>query len=264
MTMTKDTQEKATPSASPAKTTPSASPDKSRYCGECGREVTDHRPGCLSQALKGNLTDARRAIFDKAMAEQEVPAKLRFLADAFEKEALYEHAMHLRMRATTKEGERAGGRKRELGTIKAARKGILADRGVQAVEVSIEFGEGVTAQFQTVFLRDADMEKFVEAVLSLFAKKEMHELEGIKVHALRAWDDPQEPVEGLESLESGQRITKTGWLRAYDPTGQHPSPLDRRATHIAHEIARLRIEIEARSEEMKKLEDGYTDWEKVP
>jgi hypothetical protein len=210
--------------------------------------------------FKGKMTPEREAVFQTVMTQLEDPRKLRTLADIFEKEELHDQAMHLRTRATTKEAERVTGRKRDPGIIVAA----LKNSGAPSVEISVVLENQDVQSFRVSFLREEDAEKFLPSLLAVFGKSEMNELVGLKVHALRAWDDPSEPIEGLEDPETKRRITRTSWLRSFDPTGQHPSPLDRRAARIVEDITRLRIELEGKSEEMKNLEDGYTDWEKVP
>ncbi len=241
--------------------------EKEHYCGECGREVTDHRRGCLEAAksLKGVLTPERRAIFDGAIERLDGPAKLRTLAEAFDKEGLGGEATALRIRASLKEGERVTGKKRELGTVRAARKGKDPDKESYSVEVLLDFDGSAPPQcFEAAFLQEGDMEKFAAELLATLGKKEMGELEGTKVNALRPWDAEGEPIEGLEHLESKRRFTKTSWLRRQDPAALRPSPFEERTTSIAEEIARLRALLEKKSEELTRLESGYTDWEHVP
>jgi hypothetical protein len=54
---------------------------------------------------KGVLTPERRIIFEQAMANLKDPAKLRELADVFDKEGLPDYAQKLRMRAAELESQ---------------------------------------------------------------------------------------------------------------------------------------------------------------
>lgn len=125
--------------------------------------------------------------------------------------------------------------------------------------------KGVT--FNSPTLPQEQFRAFLRVLCNIFDAQDVERLKGREVYALRCWNNWTADVEGLESAETGKRMTLTAFRREHvDPAT--PSPYRTRKLRLAHHQETLEnrlVSLKASLDELKlvreHLEDLYTHWE---
>ena len=145
----------------------------------------------------------------------------------------------------------------EAGTIVSVFTGRDADRGFLTAHVSIDFEASHQAFGCVVFDTDEHLADFVEDLLCIFGVREVPELVGKPVIALRCFGGWNEPIEGLEA-ESGRRFILTEWRRKFWPDSK--SPLEARRMSTKATIASLERRIREEQVKLDALDAEYVEW----
>ena len=148
--------------------------------------------------------------------------------------------------------------KRERGTIKHARL-ETADNGINTLWLSIEF-PGSSQGFGGLALDDHRLAiSFCHELCKAFDASGVRQLEGMACFALRCWGTNNDPIVGLESVDTGKRFTLVGWRRRQGFAD--PGELARQTEHLRNELAWAKRRAAELEHEIEVVAYGYTDWE---
>jgi len=156
-------------------------------------------------------------------------------------------------------------RTRERGKIRKV--SVEENHGFKTVWCSIEFGCAVQG-FGGLALQKWDgddnagglvFEAYARDLCAAFGVRQLEDLEGKECFALRCFDTWNEPIEGLESVETGRRFLHSVWRRTQFGSG--PTPLEDKIESL-ESAARSgeRRAAEARNA-LKTVRARYVDWE---
>lgn len=145
---------------------------------------------------------------------------------------------------------------RELGAIDYVRCGD-EDHNIPTVDVGVDFG-GSHQGFGNLCLRDGLLPVFVGDLCKAFGVESLEKLKGKRCYALRCWGFNNDTIEGLESVDTGQRFVVTAWCKAQGlPT---KTPLERRIERAHSTIQWARRRADDCRDEIETAADGYVDW----
>lgn len=157
-------------------------------------------------------------------------------------------------------------RKRQRGTIKKVTYG-KDDHGILVFNADIRFLSGSGQGFQCAL--DPDLAtSFVDELCATFDTRPPEfdhgwDLEGEECYALRCFGYSNAYVIGLESVKTGRRFTRSGFMKKHRPDGAKSElayELESRCREIQFFIRRIREE----RERMREVREDYVDWEVQP
>lgn len=135
------------------------------------------------------------------------------------------------------------------------------DHGILTTNVTIKAGYGYHQGFGGLDLCNQKLaDDYVAALCKTFAVNKFSDLIGKKCFALYCFGEYNEPIEGLECADTGQRFLHNVWRKKHFP--DTVGTLQQRTESIESTIAwakRRLVEEEARLSSIKK---HYVDWEK--
>ena len=147
--------------------------------------------------------------------------------------------------------------KRELGKISDFRSGE-EDHGIITCVIGIDFN-GSHQGFGCLALDEDLLSKFEQDVCDTFNVKTMDELIGKSCYALRCFGFHNDPIEGLESVDTGKRFTISSWRKKHVSI-KHDSPLQRKIKDLKSRIESNRANIIRYTSELESIYSDYTDW----
>lgn len=161
-------------------------------------------------------------------------------------------------------------RKRQRGVIKRVTHG-KDDHGLLVFNADIDFGNSGQG-FQCALDPDLGPRWMIE-LCNIFAVSssprftysvgEEWDLEGEECYALRSFSYNNAYIVGLESVKTGRRFTRSGFMKKHRPDGAKSElayELESRCREIQFFIRRIREE----RERMKEVREDYVDWEVQP
>lgn len=130
---------------------------------------------------------------------------------------------------------------REAGIITAATEDASH---IQTVWVQVDYSVGGTQGFGGLVLQEeVYLESYKTGLCAAFGVQSLAGLVGKRCFALKILGEYQESIEGLESVDTGNQFTHTGW---------------RRSAGLSHETPQ-----EWTNEQSQEPEDGHTWWERL-
>lgn len=109
---------------------------------------------------------------------------------------------------------------------------------------------------------DGLTKQFEHDLCCCFDAKLLGDIQGKKCYALRCWGGPDDPIEGLGSVDTGRIFTLTGWrrkqLKARGVTC--PSPLEVARQRIRWDFERLTLDLANCFRDLVEMQDGYKEW----
>jgi hypothetical protein len=121
-------------------------------------------------------------------------------------------------------------------------------------------GTLVEQAFHVLFDTEAQMRAFARDFCAVFGTWDAERIKGRPCYALRCFDQNNEPMEAVESVETGSRISRTTWWRRnVDPATL--SPLEQRKREIDRDIRSREHVVERLREERTRLAEGYVAWD---
>lgn len=151
---------------------------------------------------------------------------------------------------------------REPGTISSVRKEHFRDPNGKpnTAWVYLEFKGGSAQGFGGLFLPDDQtMNAFTDQLLDTFGVKNFEDLVGKECYALRNRDGWSEPIEGLESVDTGKRFTVYRFRKSLG--GEVKKPSDEAVERAQARIARLRADLQEAEAELPNIGKDYFDWD---
>jgi len=146
--------------------------------------------------------------------------------------------------------------RREMGVIHSVRYGRDPDHCCVSCDVIVGF-DGST-QGMCVILDDKLGPDFVRQLCRVFGVKEIDDLVNRPCYALRCWGFHNDDIEGLESIDTGNRFVLTSWnMQHFADT---KSPAIRRRRQLVSEMISFEARIDRCRQDLETLLDGYVDW----
>lgn len=153
-------------------------------------------------------------------------------------------------------------RHRVRGKIESVKGPHDNDHGGLTTWVHLELGTGWHQGFGGLMLDARLADSYVRDLCVAFGVRGIDELVGKECYALYCFGEHNETIEGLESVETGQRFLHNAWRKRHFPDtkstfeqeyAREQSTLEwaeRRARQSRHRLA--------------TLEDSYVNWEREP
>lgn len=152
-------------------------------------------------------------------------------------------------------------KKRRAATIEYVKPGV-EDHGILTAYVGIKVDDGGCQAFGGLALDDRSLAAFKEEVLDLFDVEDWQSLVGQRCYALFCRGRHNETIEGLEN-PFGDRFTITGFRRMLWPD-KVASRLQETRDGIVSQLTSHARRAAELAEELKNLEDEFTEWETAP
>lgn len=152
-------------------------------------------------------------------------------------------------------------RHRIPGTIDSARPGYVRDdpsNGYNTYNVFITMNRWWNQGFGGMYLPDGKVEVFESELLKAAGVHRVKQLKNLKIHALYAFGEYNEYIEGLE-FENGNRFTITGFRRKH--YGFKGSVLDTKTEGLVEQIAHAERRVAELRDELKNISSRFVDWE---
>ena len=150
---------------------------------------------------------------------------------------------------------------RELGKVDRVHSGE-EDPGIDTVDLGIDFKGGGHQGFGGLCLNDKKFkDSFIKELCETFGVYDLQDIAGKECYALRCWDGWNEPIEGIESVDTGRRFVISVWRKKMGCKDTDPleSKRDRYNRDIENALRRIKETIQY----LKELDKGYVDWSKV-
>ena len=147
---------------------------------------------------------------------------------------------------------------RELAKVGRVFRG-KEDHDILTISISMEgvdsgWGQG----FGGLCLGDDKLADDFEAdIKAIFGVNKLEDLVGKQCYVLRCFDQWNENIEGLESLD-GKRFTLTKWRKKHFP--ETKSPLEDRIDSIHRSISSFTRRINQESDDLKTIRSKYVEW----
>jgi len=148
-------------------------------------------------------------------------------------------------------------RHRVRGRITAI-EGPHEDRGFTTTWVSLAFGCTIQG-FGGLMLDAALADDYVRDLCVAFGVRGMDELVGKECDALYSFGSFNEPIEGLESVDTGRRFLHNAWRKKHFPETE--STFEQERDRIKKTIACTKRRLAEEQERLARLADNYVDWE---
>lgn len=150
---------------------------------------------------------------------------------------------------------------RQLATIKSARTDN--DRG-SSIWVHVE-GRGWGQGFGGLYLGNGEentsalFKDYLRDLCNTFHVESLDDLAGKACYVLRCFDTWGADIEGLESVDTGQRFTHTAWRKKHFPDA--PNPLERAVRRHETNIEYHNREAAREREALGTVWQRYRSWE---
>lgn len=149
---------------------------------------------------------------------------------------------------------------RQLGTIVRAEEADWRSEGAppNTVWVNLDFG-GSGQSFGGLALKSAESrQSFIGELCAVFGVSTLDQLVGKQCYALRSFSDWGAKIEGLESVDTGNRFTVTGYRlsRGYDA----PNPLDEALKGVLSDVLRAQKVLKEAEARVAGLKADYVEW----
>ena len=154
-------------------------------------------------------------------------------------------------------------RYRVAGVVESVSKPAIEDHGILTMYVTIALngGKGSHQGFGGLALNNKIVNSYVRELCETFDVLNLSDLKGKKCFALYSFDSLNEPIEGLESLDTGKRFLHNVWRKKHFPETGSVLYQKRESLCLSLACAERRV-LELR-EKLSKLEDEFVDWKKL-
>lgn len=145
--------------------------------------------------------------------------------------------------------------KRELGKIESVFQGP-EDHDIITCSVHIEFDSGGAQGFGYLALGNL-LEDFVNDLCATFNVKNLKDLIGKKCFALRCFSGHNEPIDGLESIETGKKFIINHWRKKHFANTK--TTLQDKIESLNNRINSNIRQIESFNKELEFIKTDYTE-----
>lgn len=135
------------------------------------------------------------------------------------------------------------------------------DHGILTTMVTVKAGYGYHQGFGGLCLDKGKIaNSYVSALCKAFDVKTMDELVGKKCFALYCFGEHNEPIEGLESADTGRRFLHNAWRKKHFP--ETVNTLAQKIESIRSTIAWAKRRVVEEEARLAALKSHYVDWER--
>lgn len=150
---------------------------------------------------------------------------------------------------------------REHGTINSVKGPHTEDHGILTTWVFIDFTKGCSQGFGGIMLDAKLAESYTKDLCAAFGVKTIEDLAGKKCYALKSFSGWNEPIEGIESADTGCRFLHNRWRKKHfmDTT----DVLSNRKKSVENEISFLNRRLDEEKLKLTKLSKDFVDWDNL-
>ena len=152
-------------------------------------------------------------------------------------------------------------RHRVIAIIEDVEGPYVEDHGILTTNITVKAGYGYHQGFGGLCLGEKKYaDDYVATLCKAFGVKKLKELIGKKCFLLYSFGDLNEPIEGLESIDTGKRFLHNEWRKKHWP--ETKSTFKQEVERIESTISWTKRRMMEAQKRLTTLKSKYKDWSK--